>query len=235
MKTVACSIPGIVIHGPDSNEFEGSLVAILGRAPKELLRPALPFSVVVENASDRVVSLLGVRFDMLGPRAKQYSVVHYADTLRNPAKSDIRPGARRFVCAEPDYTALVIHRSSAASTRGQMNLENLRRMLSIKASVDCVAFSDGEFVGPDSQGAFDRFTREREGELLLVGQVLAMEDEATEYIETLLVQAVQDLEHRSRRHAARKLLEALETGGRDEMFQRARNYACRIPLWKATK
>jgi len=232
MKVVPSAVPGIEIHGPDSPEFEQGLVSILGRAPRELLRPALPYSVVVENRSDRVVSLLGVRFDMLGARAKQYSVVHYADTLRNPAKSDIRPGSRRFVCAEPDYTALVIHGGVVANTRGRMNLDNLKRMLSVKASVDCVAFADGEFVGPDSQAAFERFARERESELALVGSVLSLEDAPVEHVEKLLVEAVQDLDHRSRRHAARKLLEALELAGREELFARARSYACRIPLWK---
>ncbi len=233
MKVVPSTIAGILIHGPDSPEFSASLASILGRAPKDLLRPALPYSVIVENASDRTVSLLGVRFDLLGPKGKQYSVVHYADTLRNPSKSDIKPGSRRFVCAEPDYTALVIHGGVVANTRGQMNLDNLRKMLGAKASVDCVAFSDGEFIGPDSQGAFDRFARERESELALVGQVLEMESGPLDKIEALLVEAVQDFDHRSRRHAARKLLEALELAGRDELFERARSYPGRIALWKS--
>ena len=233
MKVAPSAIHGIVIHGPDSPGFEDALPSLLGRAPRELLNPALPYSVVVENASDRLVSLLGVRFDMLGPKAKQISVVHYADTLRNPSKADMCPGTKRFVCAEPAYTALVIRGEVAANTRGRMNLDNLRRMLSIRASIDCIAFDDGEFQGPDTHGSFARFALERESELELVRIILAMEGERVDRIEQELVAAVQDNENRARRYAARKLLEA-RAAGREELFTRARNYHCRLPLWRSS-
>src|SRR4051794_17098924 len=93
MKIAASRVPGVKIYGPDAPEFDPALFGILGRAPKELLAAALPFSVIVENASTQAISLLGVRFDMTGPKAKQYSVLHYADTLRNPEKAEPRPGA----------------------------------------------------------------------------------------------------------------------------------------------
>ena len=173
MKVLVSSVAGVAVHGPDSPAFSEGLFDILGRAPRELLLPALPFSVIVENNSTRTIALMGVRFDMVGARAKQYSVVHYADTLRNPQKADFRPGVRRFVCAEPDYTALVVRGDVSATTRGRMNLDNLRKMLQIRASLDCIAFEDGEFRGPDSQDAFGRFAREREIEGALLEEVLA--------------------------------------------------------------
>jgi hypothetical protein len=232
MKIVPSSVPEIAVHGPDSPAFNDGLVAILGRAPRQLLQPAIPFSVIVENNSARTIALMGVRFDMVGPRAKHYSVLHYADTLRNPQKADFRPGAKRFVCAEPAYTALVIRDDVAADTRGRMNLENLRRMLEIRASLDCVAFEDGEFKGPDSQGAFGRFAREREIEAALIAEVIGMESEPVGAIEAVLVRAVQDPDERARRSVARKLLEALESGSRDEVFTRARGFPHRIALWR---
>ena len=129
MQVLPSSVAEVAVHGPDSPAFTSGLLAILGRAPRELLKPALPFSVIVENNATRTITLMGVRFDMVGARAKQYSVVHYADTLRNPVKADFRPGVKRFVCAEPDYTALVVRGEASASTRGRMNLDRLRRML----------------------------------------------------------------------------------------------------------
>ena len=86
-------------------------------------------------------------------------MVHYADTLRNPEKADFRPGSGRFICAEPAYTSLVIRGAEAAATRGRMNLDNLRRMLRIRASLDCIAFADGRFEGPDTQRAFSTALR----------------------------------------------------------------------------
>ncbi|MES1257361.1 MAG: hypothetical protein ABUS51_02980 [Acidobacteriota bacterium] len=230
MKVTASGVDGIILYGSDSPEFERALTLILGRAPRELLRPALPFSVIVENTSDRAVALLGVRFDMVGQKAKHYSVVHYADTLRNPEKADLRPGVKRFVCAEPAYTSLVIRGEAVASTRGRMNLDNLRRMLQIRASLDCVAFADGTFHGPDSQGAFERIARERKAESTLLAEVLAIESAPIAAIEAVLFEAVQDPAERGRRTVARKLLEGLESGGRDELVSRAKSYRCRIPL-----
>ena len=149
MKVAASTVPGVAVHGLGTPEFEAGLAEVLGRAPRELLKAALPYSVIVENQADRTIAFLGVRFDLLRRKAKQFSVVHYADSLRNPEKGDFLPGTRRFVCAEPEYTALVMRGDVAPQTRGRMNLENLRRMIETSASLDCVAFSDGKFGGPD--------------------------------------------------------------------------------------
>ena len=230
MKVTPSSIEGVDIYGPDAERFEPALAEILGRAPRELLRPALPFSVIVENASDRAIALLGVRFDMVGPRAKQYAVVHYADTLRNPEKADLRPGDKRFVCAEPAYTSLVIRGESVANTRGRMNLDNLRRMVQIRAHLDCIAFDDGTFHGPDSQGSLERYTRESAAEAALVAQVLAQQGMPVAATEKLLFAAVQNPAQRGVRALAKKLIEGLEAGGRDELLNRARNWRCRIAL-----
>lgn len=230
MKVSPSSVEGVAIYGPDAPEFEPALVGILGKAPRELLRQAIPFSVIVENVSGSAIALLGIRFDMISSKAKQYSVVHYADTLRNPEMAELRPGAKRFVCAEPAYTSLVIRGETVASTRGRMNLDNLRRMLQVKASVDCIAFDDGSFHGPDSQGALERFTRERAAEEALLARVLELQHDHIATIEEVLFEAVQDPAERGRRAVARRLLEGLESGGRDELIARAEAWRCRMPL-----
>jgi hypothetical protein len=232
MKVLASVVPDVALHGPDSHEFESGLAALLGRAPRDLLKPALPFSVIVENRASRAIALLGLRFDMLGPQSKHYSVVHYSDTLRNPDKGDFRPGARRFICAEPEYTALVLNGGSAAQTRGRMNLDTLRRMLSVAACIDCVAFDDGRFTGPDSQKAFDRFARDREAERMMIEEALAREKDPVSTIENWLSAAVQDEQARVRRSVARRLLEGLDAGGPAEMAAKARAHRYRVPLWR---
>jgi len=232
LKTLPSSVEGLLIHGPDTSSFEDGLVSVLGRAPRELLVPALPYSVIVENRSDQTVAYLGVRFDMVNSRGQQLSVVHYADALRNPAKAELRPGGRRFICAEPEYTSLVIRGDVAARTRGRLNLENLRKMLQVRASIDCAAFSDGRFVGPDSQNAFDRLARERETEAALMAELEALRDAPEGDLPGLLYKAVQDPENRARRGAARKVLEAFEAGGAAEALSRAQNFRYRIALFR---
>jgi hypothetical protein len=233
MKVVPSAVTGVAVHGPDSPAFNDGLAAIPGHT-RDLLQPAIPFSVIVENNSIRTITLVGVRFDMAGTGGKHYSVVHYADALRFPQHADFSPGTRRFVCAEPAYTALVVRGEIPvpARTRGRMNLENLGRMLEIRASLDCIAFDDGEFGGPDSQGAFARLARERELEGALLQEVLAMEGEPPGAIEALLAHALADADERARRQLARKLLEALESGGCDQVFTRAKGFERRIALWR---
>lgn len=218
-------MPDVDLIGPDTAEFREALEVLLGCAPDEALRPAIPFSVIVRNKTGRAIALLGVRFDMIGARARPYSVVHYADTLRNPEKADLTPGAMRFVCAEPLYTELVLRRKVGrreADKRGRMNLDNLAKASEIRASLDCVAFDDGHFAGPDSLGAFDRLRAGREAEIAFLEEVLSAADLAA-----LLRSA---MEIPARRALARRLQEGLQTGGQEETMARARSHRPRIAL-----
>jgi hypothetical protein len=169
------------------------------------------------------VALLGIRFDMDGPGAKSYSVVHYADTLRHPENPGLPPGAMRFVCAEPLYTDLVLRRAREIAPRGPMNLGNLRKALQIRASIDCAAFDDGHFAGPDSLGAFDRLETGRAAEMAFLAEVLHPDCD----IETLLKQALQTP---ARRVLAKRLYEGFAEGGLSEAAARARNHRLRIKL-----
>src|SRR5579863_1643203 len=172
MQVVPSSIADLDLIGPHAAGFREALELLLGRAPDRVLEPALPFSTIVRNHGSRAVALLGVRFDMTGPRAKSYSVIHYADTLRYLERAGLPPAAMRFVCAEPLYTDLVLRRAREIDRRGPMNLENLRRAREIHASLDCAAFDDGQFAGPDSLGAFERLEIEREAEIAFLEEVL---------------------------------------------------------------
>lgn len=229
MKITPSGIAGINLLGPDCDEFEAALAPLLGGAPREMLAPALPFSVIVVNDSGRTVSLLGVRFDMTGPRGKRYSVIHYADTLRNPEKSDFLPGTARFVCAEPSFTALLLRGDGTLDRCERNNLENLQGMLSFSAKLDSVAWDDGRFEGPDSCGAFERLGHQREVEAEFRALVVGADPSEAE---SLLNGAVDDPANRTRRALAIKLLEGLQLGGREGMLTRARNHRLKIAVWR---
>src|SRR6185437_9580550 len=227
MKISAGTIEGVRLIAPATDEFERELKPLLGRAPRGLIAPALPYSVIVANDLDRAIALLGIRFDMTGPYAKPYSVIHYADTLRNPEKSDLQPGARRFVCAEPSFTALLLRRDADLSSRGRDNLDNLRKTIDIRASLDCVAFDDGRFEGPDTQNAFERLAKQRQLEASFPMEVVSMSAvDAELYLRT----AVEDTGNRPCRMLARKLLEALESAGQEAMTQQASQHRLKMAV-----
>ena len=231
MKTAPSTIEGVRLIAPDTEEFERELKPLLGRAPRGLIAPALPYSVIVANDAARAIALLGIRFDMTGPYAKPYSVIHYADTLRNPEKADLQPGTRRFVCAEPSFTALLLRRDGDLSSRGRHNLDNLQKMLDISASIDCVAFDDGRFEGPDTQGAFERLAKQRQMEASFLIEVVSMSAiDADRYLRA----AMEDTGDRARRMLARKLLEGLESGGPEGMMREASQHRLKMAVWRAT-
>jgi hypothetical protein len=219
---------------PDTAGFDAALESILGRQPDCVLKPALPYSVIVRNNDPRTIALLGIRFDLTALKGK-YSVVHYADTLRHPGKTDFTPGSLRFVCAEPSYTDMVLRGASEVGPRGRMNLENLFTVLKTRPSLDCVGFSDGQFAGRDSLGAFERFEQEREAEISFLAEI-AQPDCA---VETALRQAMEiasdktrDRALMARRVLARRLYEGFEAGGLSEVAVRAQNHRVRIRLWR---
>jgi hypothetical protein len=228
LKTEA-SVARVGLIGPEDAEFLPELEKLWGGflngSPGDVLRPALPFSVIAQNKAGRTVALLGVRFDMRGDRGKSYSVVHYADSLRYPENADLKPGASRFVCAEPLYTSMVVRREISVDPRAPMNLANLRKALGIRASIDCVAFDDGQFSGPDSLGAYERLAGERIAEEEFLASLRAGKSP-----ETLLADAS---ENAGLRALARKFHGAFVAGGAAEVADLAAVHRYRIALRRA--
>jgi len=214
----------VALHLPGSDGFNEGLNAILGGAPGEWLKPALPWSVIAENCSGQAIALIGVRFDLTSRKGQKMSVIHLADTLRNPEKAEFAPGTRRFFCAEAEYAAVAARRGAEVSRRAQMNLQNLRTTLRVRASVDCIAYCDGRFEGPDTGGAFERFTRQRVAEQSLISAVL--DDQVTR--EDLAKEL--NAKDPARRALAGKLLDALSGGGSDGMLECARLHRLRAAL-----
>jgi hypothetical protein len=219
---------------PGAAGFDAALESILGRPPDRVLMPALPYSVIVRNRDKRAISLLGIRFDLIGLKGT-YSVVHYADTLRHPEKADLRPDSLRFVCAEPSYTDMVLRGTNDVDHRGRMNLEKLFTVLQARPMLDCVAFDDGQFAGKDSLGAFDRFARERAAEMAFLAEITKPECEVAAVLEQAMeipAEKTRDRAFIARRALARRLHDGFVTGGLSEVSERARNHRVRIELWR---
>ena len=229
MKVEPSGIAGVELEGPDAASFIPAVETLYGRTVDDVLRPALPYSVIARNGTARTIALLGIRFDMVGATGKPLAVVHYADALRHPEKADLTGGAARFVCAEPAWSELVLRQGSQVDQRARMNLDNLRKVLSIRAAVDCVAFDNGQFAGPDSNRAYERLQHERLAETELIGEVLAKESLGEPALEAFLKHA---MEVPARRDLARRLSSALQVHGKAELFVRTRAHCCRIPLWR---
>jgi len=235
MQVEPSGVADLDLIGPDAAEFKEAVKSLLGREPDDVLTPALPYSAIARNNRPRAAALLGIRFDMTGPRAKSYSVIHYADTLRYPEQASLTPGAMRFVCAEPLYTDLVLRRGREIDPRGPMNLNNLRKALQVRASLDCAAFDDGQFAGPDSLGAFDRLESEREAEIALLDEIRKPGCD----IELLLRQALEipaekarDRALLARRVLAKRLYEGFAAGGFGEVLSLVRNCRLKVRLWR---
>jgi len=219
---------------PGAAAFDAALESILGRPPDRVLAPALPYSVIVRNGDRRAIALLGIRFDLIGLKGT-YSVVHYADTLRHPEKTDFRPGTMRFVCAEPSYTDMVLRGANEVDRRGRMNLEKLLTVLQARPSLDCVGFDDGQFAGKDSLGAFERFACEREAEIALLDELAAPDGAVAALLEQAMEippEKARDRAAIARRALARRLHDGFVTGGLTEVSERARNHRVRIGLWR---
>jgi hypothetical protein len=217
----------VALHLPGSERFNEALKTILGSAPGEWLKPALPYSVIAENCSEQAIALIGVRFDLTSRKGKKMSVIHLADTLRNPEKTEFAPEACRFFCAEAEYAAVATRGRAEVSRRAQMNLQNLRTMLRVRASVDCIAYSDGRFDGPDTGGAFERFTRQRVAEQSLVSAVIDGQIRRDGLLKEL------SESDSARRALAGKLLDALSADGADGMLECARLHRLRVALARA--
>jgi hypothetical protein len=238
MHVEPSSVASVELIGPKNPEFECALQVIPEAKVREVLKPALPFSVFVRNNDSRILAFLGIRFDMEEKGRKPFSVVHYADSLRNPEKADLKPGASRFVCAEPLYTDMVLRHSDDIDKRGPMNLENLAAADRVRVSLDCAAFDDGAFEGPDALDAFDRLALETIAEARFLAELLrpgcslhALLDAALE----IPVERTRDRALLARRAVARRVAEGLYLGGIEEALHRARNYKVRITLHRSMR
>jgi hypothetical protein len=235
MQVEPSTVAGVELIGPDTAAFEDAVRLLLGREPDAVLKFALPYSLITRNDSSRAVALLGIRFNMVGPQAKKYSVTHYADMLRHSEKAAITPGAVRFVCAEPLYTDMVFRRAREIDARGPMNLRTLRTMLQVSASIDCVAFDDGQFAGPDSLRAFDRLEIERDAEIAFVREILVGEFPVESRLKSAMEIPPEQAGNRAllaRRVLAKRLFTAFEGGGPEAVAIHARNHKARIALWR---
>jgi hypothetical protein len=126
-------IPGIQTDGPATPAFV-EYVSHLSGDP-DVNAALLSRSMLVTNNTDRLVSNLVVRFEYPSPSGKIVS-----KTLWQEPRSGFHPGESRLVTLsakvkDPDI---------------------------VRASLDSVLFSDGEFYGPDLFGAWAKLVEEQQ-------------------------------------------------------------------------
>jgi hypothetical protein len=116
-----------------------------------------------------------------------------------------------------------------------MNLQNLATAVRVAGSLDCVAFSGGQFAGPDSHGAFERFLRERDAEAALLQEVTAEIRKTPCAVGELLARAVEISGNSpaSQRALAKRLHAAFHQGGADELTTCVRNHRIRMHIWRS--
>ena len=235
MQVQPSEVPDIELIGPEMPPFRAAIEQLLGRPPDEFIEPALPYSVIARNCGLRAVHLLGIRFNMVGPKGKPYSTVHFSDTLRHPDKPGLTAnGGMRFVCAEPFYTSLVLQRERQTNKRAQLNLATLSKAARMVASVDCLAFDDGQFLGPDSRETFDRLRSQRKAEIAFLKEILKPGCPIAKSLRKALEapSISPDRAAMARRALAKKLFDRYGLEGRDAAVELARNYPLKIRLWR---
>jgi hypothetical protein len=232
MRVEPSGIEGIELAGSGSPIFHTGLKLLGQTAPDKSLKAAFRFSAIVINRTERMIALLGLRFDMTLRTGKACSVVHYADTLRFPEQASIAPGTARLVCAEPYYTDRMLGREPVAreaAERARMNIDNIRLGRNHRARLDCIAFADGEFLGPDTRGAFERIAAERAEELELMNAIMGGAE-----IAALLDDELKNPDTpRTRRALAQRLKGLFDSEGAAAAIDFARNHRPRSPLWRS--
>ena len=236
MQVEPSSVAGVELIGPRNGEFLEALTSLLGRdAGRSAEAGAAVFGDCRGTTTRARWRCWASGSTWLGRKAKaitRWFIMRTRCGIRK--KRTCNPGAHAVRLRR---TAL--HGSGAAArdarsiARGPMNLDNLRTVRRIRASLDCAAFDDGQFAGPDSLGAFERLESEREAEIALLEEVLKSDCA----IEAILQQAMEipDIQSRdrallARRVLAKRLYQGFAEGGRDEVALRARNHRLRIRL-----
>ena len=182
---------------------------------------AKEFGVLIDNRTDQTIAFVGARFDLILENGRPAASMQYSDMLRYADQADFVAGGSRFVSIEHGVTESVRHGSVLENNPGYrrilMNLEGLRRMLGIGASLDCIAFADGRFFGPDLGGAYPRLCSERATELQFQLRILGLK--------TIPASALRDAPKRFA-HLSTLLLEA----GEDAVRESIEKHCFRIPL-----
>lgn len=230
--TVGCALPahaqsfqlqptqlvGIELVGPGSPEFNTLVAKLVPDAgTRASLRPALEFSFIVRNAGVRPIQWITVRFDY----TSRATLKPVAGTI-SQAYDGLPKGAFDLFLPSGAVSKLYGARPVQGSL---LHVSEFQSSPVVKASVDSIIYSDGEFAGPDRASRFPRLSRESQEFNELLQELRGMKGQPVEALRTRLEQVSKEPRRKMeplspRTRTARMLLGVLDYWGLDQM-QRA--------------
>jgi len=151
------SVPQVEITDRSAAAFRSMADRLLTEASvRGVVEPALPYSVLVTNASSRAITYYVIRFDYLNRAGKGVS-----STLRMDRRARRKVEARSSEIVFPilALTEAAVDGNLPRVASGMSNtisrvLANFAQSPQVVASVDSVVYEDGEFLGQTSRTHF---------------------------------------------------------------------------------
>jgi len=171
---------GVLIHGPESPGFRERLLSLFrdwySGAPPELYDDELPCSFIVENQTlSHIVQITFICSPY--PRESGPSFSLWSGDSRNRVLNDqwgsmIKPGGQCPWSLLDGYW-FISQKVKAPSRRDARDQEKkkLAAIDKLSVEIDGVLFSDGSFVGPDTELKFDQFEASNRGALDMIAEL----------------------------------------------------------------
>ncbi len=155
-------IPGVQVYGPDTPEFAKHLSDLAVETKTRADGAAyLSRAIVVINSTNRPIAKFVVRFDYLNAAGEMIAENQWQEPYQ-----PFEPGAVRLITVSGGVLAEAIRShwpaDLIARTTRIPERDGIARSPLIRASVDSVLFTDGDFFGPDVAGAWGRLIAEQE-------------------------------------------------------------------------
>ncbi len=190
-------VPDIQIIDSSQPEFDEYIaMAIPDAADRAVISTVLPYALVLKNSGHRSISWVTVDYSFSAPdgRPAGSTVTRDCRAFSNDQRSDI------VAVITPDgwiTQAIAGHRvSSLPSSQGFSErldrIGALSRSRLITASLDSIAYSDGEFRGPDLAGRFTEMNLGAAKDLELTDEIRSLSGQPDEAISALLTRFINE-------------------------------------------
>ncbi len=189
---------GVVVHSPAGTGFSNMLSSLL-TVPSDLAGDAAKYSVVIENKTPQHINAIAViwRFypSQGKPIERKYSFSFLGNSFFNNASDSlIKPGELYPLCLFAESAGFGRERlrelKSDQQTTNTLSVLNslLARSTRWSLTIDSVLFSNGVWVGPNTDGFVERLTAQINGARDLLKE-LAQKLDAGEPVGNLLAHA----------------------------------------------
>jgi hypothetical protein len=177
---------GISLIGPSDSSFLPTVTTMIDPSELPAFQPILPFSVVVHNGSSKDLIGICVAFEIVDATGKHGFLSQSFETIppagvRHPI---LAAGGSLFVSPERGYSYIAVHSNFGAGLTHPMTFYT--SAASIKTSLDSVIFTDGTFVGPDTQSKFAQYTGRLAADRDFANAVLSYKGGAVASLKTFL-------------------------------------------------